>query len=106
MHDPGALTDDPAGGDHGYLESILPAGAPAMSDLTEDELRVAVMKADLYLKTRQGWWETPRNIAILVGTLTVFFASLAGIAGYKLGSQPPQAIVVQFQQPLAVKMVP
>ena len=32
--------------------------------------------------------------------------ALAGIAGYKLGSQPPQAIVVQLQQPIGVKLVP
>jgi hypothetical protein len=77
-----------------------------MSDLTEDELRVAVMKADLYLKTRQGWWETPRNLVIIVGVVAALFSALAGLVGYKLGSQPPQAIVVQFQQPLGVKLVP
>jgi hypothetical protein len=71
-----------------------------MSDLTEDELKVALMKADLLLKTRQGFWETPRNLAIIVGAV----AAIAGLIGFKLGSQPPQAIVVQFQQPLAVKV--
>jgi hypothetical protein len=73
-----------------------------MSDLTEDELRVAVMKVDLLLKRRQGFWETPRNIALIVAAA----AALAGLVGFKLGSQPPQQITVQFQQPLAVKMVP
>ena len=71
-----------------------------MSDLTEDELKVALMKADLLLKTRQGFWESPRNLAIVVGAV----AAIAGLIGFKLGSQPPQAIVVQFQQPLAVKV--
>jgi len=71
-----------------------------MSDLTEDELKVALMKADLLLKTRQGFWESPRNLAIIVGAV----AAIAGLIGFKLGSQPPQAIVVQFQQPLAVKV--
>jgi hypothetical protein len=71
-----------------------------MSDLTQDELKVALMKADLLLKTRQGFWETPRNLAIIVGAV----AAIAGLIGFKLGSQPPQAIVVQFQQPLAVKV--
>ena len=71
-----------------------------MSDLTEDELKVALMKADLLLKTRQGFWETPRNLAIIVGAV----AAIAVLIGFKLGSQPPQAIVVQFQQPLAVKV--
>ena len=77
-----------------------------MSDLTEDELKVAVMKADLYLKTRQGWWETPRNLAIIIGVVAALFGTVTGILGFKLGSQPPQSIVVQFQQPLAVKVVP
>jgi hypothetical protein len=44
--------------------------------------------------------ETPRNLAIIVGAV----AAIAGLIGFKLGSQPPQAIVVQFQQPLAVKV--
>jgi hypothetical protein len=77
-----------------------------MSDLTEDELKVAVMKADLYLKTRQGWWETPRNLALIIGVAAALVGAIAGLVGYKLGSQPPQAIVVQFQQPLGVKLVP
>jgi hypothetical protein len=73
-----------------------------MSDLTEDELRVAVMKVDLLLKRRQHFWETPRNLALIIAAV----AAIAGVIGFKLGSQPPQAIVVQFQQPLAVKMLP
>jgi hypothetical protein len=73
-----------------------------MNDLTEDELRVAVMKVDLLLKRRQGFWETPRNLALIIAAV----AAIAGVIGFKLGSQPPQAIVVQFQQPLAVKILP
>ena len=72
-----------------------------MSGMTEDELKVALMRADLYLKTRQGWWETPRNLALVVGVA----AAVAGVTGFKLGSQP-QSIVVQFQQPLGVKLLP
>ena len=73
-----------------------------MSDLTEDELKVAVMKVDLLLKRRQSFWETPRNLALIIAAV----AAPAGVVGFKLGTQPPQAIVVQFQQPLAVKVVP
>lgn len=73
-----------------------------MSDLTEDELRVAVMKVDLLLKRRQSFWETPRNLALIIAAV----AAIAGVIGFKLGTQPPQAIVVQFQQPLAVKVLP
>jgi hypothetical protein len=77
-------------------------GEPPVSGMTEDELKVALMKADLFLKTRQGWWETPRSLALIVGVA----AAVAGVAGFKLGSQPPQSIVVQFQQPLGVKLLP
>lgn len=73
-----------------------------MSDLTEDELRVAVMKVDLLLKRRQAFWESPRNLALIIAAV----AAIAGIVGFKLGSQPPQSIVVQFQQPLGVKLLP
>ena len=74
-----------------------------MSDLTQDELKVALMKADLLLKTRQGFWETPRNMAVIIGVIAALFGGIAGLVGYKIGSQPPQAIVVQFQQPLKVQ---
>jgi hypothetical protein len=49
-----------------------------MSDLSEDELRLAAMRADLLLKTRQARWETPKAVAM----------------------------VLQFQQPLRVQVTP
>lgn len=39
-------------------------------------------------------WETPRNIAIVVGTAVAIAGAVAGWAGHKLGSQP-QVIQVQ-----------
>jgi hypothetical protein len=72
-----------------------------MSDMTEDELKVAVMKVDLLLKRRQAFWETPRNLTLIVAAA----AAIAGLVGFKLGAQP-QTITVQFQQPLAVKVLP
>lgn len=72
-----------------------------MSDMTEDELRTAVMKVDLLLKRRQSFWETPRNLALIIAAV----AAIAGVIGFKLGNQPPQAIIVQFQQPLGVKLL-
>jgi hypothetical protein len=77
-----------------------------MSDLTKDELRVALMKADLYLKTRQGMWETPRNLAIIVGVAVALAGTAAGIVGFKLGNQPPAPINVHIDQPLVVKVAP
>jgi hypothetical protein len=77
-----------------------------VSDLTEDELRVAVMKVDLLLKRKQAFWETPRHLAIIGGTAAAILAAVFGVLGYKLGSQPPSPIVVQLQQPLSVKVLP
>ncbi len=51
------------------------------------------MGVDVELKSKQAFWETPHNIAILLATAV----AVAGWAGFKLGSQPPQPIVIQFQ---------
>jgi hypothetical protein len=47
-------------------------------------------------------WEVALYIA---GALAVFCLGF-GLVGYRLGNQPPQTIIVQFQQPLQVKLVP
>jgi len=62
-----------------------------MNDDVEDNVRVELMKMDLNLKTKQAFWETPRNIAILLGAV----AAIAGVLGYKAGSEPTR-IVVQY----------
>jgi len=59
----------------------------------ERMIRLRQMGVDVELKTKQAFWETPRNIAILLATAV----AIAGWAGFKLGSQPPQPIVIQFQ---------
>jgi hypothetical protein len=51
--------------------------------------------ADLHLRRKQGFWETPRNIAILVGAT----AALAGAVGFKIGSIPPPPPVVIYLTP-------
>jgi hypothetical protein len=60
-------------------------------DDAERQLRLELMRMDLNLKTKQAFWETPRNIAILLATV----ATLAGLFGYKLGSTAPQPIILQ-----------
>jgi hypothetical protein len=79
-----------------------------MSDAEDEEqkLKVALMRADLDLKTKQTFWETPKAIAIIVATTAGIFTALAGFAGYKLGSQPPQTINVHLDAPLVVQPVP
>jgi len=54
------------------------------------------MQADLKLKTRQAFWETPRNLFVAAAAFAAIVATLAGLAGYKLGSQPPQTIILQL----------
>ena len=65
-----------------------------ISEDEERELRVAVMQADLKLKQKQAFWETPRNLAVIYGALVAGTAAIAGLAGYKLGqsSSPVQVI--------------
>jgi len=66
----------------------------SLTEAEERDLKVAVMKADLDLKQKQGFWETPRNIAILLGAA----AALSGAVGFKIGqSTPPsQTIILQL----------
>jgi hypothetical protein len=54
----------------------------------EEELLVA----DLILKRKQVAWETPKNIAIVVGVAVALASAAAGFIGYKIGAQPPQQI--------------
>jgi hypothetical protein len=75
-----------------------------MSDLSEDELRLAAMRADLLLKTRQARWETPKAVAMVLLAAAAISAA-GGIANWLWPSRP-QSIVVQFQQPLRVQVTP
>ena len=55
------------------------------------------MRADLKLKEKQSFWETPRNLAVIFGALVAGVAAIAGLAGYKLGqSTPQQPIIIQL----------
>lgn len=53
------------------------------------------MQIDQRLKEKQSFWETPRNLAILLGAVAAIVATVAGLAGYRAGQQsstPPQII--------------
>ena len=64
----------------------------AISEGEEQELRVAVMQADLKLKQKQAFWETPRNIAVLLGVAV----AVAGVLSFKLGqNSPPVQVIFQ-----------
>ena len=69
----------------------------ADENLTTDEfMRSELLRLDVLLRKKQAWWETPRNFAILLGVLAALFGAL----GYKIGSAPPQPIIVHIDQPL------
>jgi hypothetical protein len=53
----------------------------------ERELRIKVMQADLLLKQRQAFWETPRNLALIIAAAV----GIAGVVGFKLGQREPAA---------------
>jgi hypothetical protein len=72
-----------------------------MTEEDERELRCAVMQADLDLKRKQSFWETPKAIAIIVGAT----AAIAGVLGYKIGSTPPAPTQIVFQ-PGAIQVLP
>ena len=55
------------------------------------------MAADLSLKTKQAFWETPRNIVLIVAAV----AGIAGVRGFKLGQREPQQQPIIIQVPAA-----
>lgn len=63
--------------------------------MTEDELRRELLMLDLELRRKQAFWETPRNLALVLGAVAAIAAAVAGLAGYKLGSQPPPTVIIQ-----------
>ena len=59
-----------------------------MTDDPEKQLKLELLAIELRLKRKQEFWETPRNVAILVGVT----AAIAAAIGYWLrGSAPPPA---------------
>lgn len=71
-----------------------------MSGITDAELKRALTEIDILLKRKQAFWETPRNLAIIVGVLVALAGTLAGFVGFQIGSRPPQTIIVHLDQPL------
>jgi hypothetical protein len=68
-----------------------------MAEPTDDELKRELLLMDIQLRRRQIAWETPRNIAIIVGATAAIMGAIGGFIGYKIGQTPP--VVIQVQQP-------
>jgi hypothetical protein len=54
------------------------------------------MQADLDLRKKQIAWETPRNIAILVGAVAAITGAIAGWTGYRIGQNTPPPVPPQI----------
>jgi hypothetical protein len=67
----------------------------AMTDDEEKQFRQELLMADLDLRRKQGFWETPRNIVILLGVAV----AIAGALGYKIGREPSPPPVVIYLTP-------
>lgn len=73
--------------------------------IDEQVLKVALMQADLSLKRKQGFWETPRNLAIILGTGLAIVTAVGSVAGWRfgttLGQQSAQTVrvVIVHEEP-------
>jgi hypothetical protein len=56
------------------------------------------MQADLTLKRRQAFWETPKGFAAVIAALAVTIGAIGGIVGYQIG-RTPQAVTQQVILP-------
>lgn len=65
----------------------------------EKELRQELLAMDMNLRRKQAFWETPRNLAIVLGAAVAATAAVAGYLGYQTGRNPPPPlppIVIQL----------
>ena len=60
-----------------------------MADDEEKQLRLELLAADLKLRRKQEFWETPRNIAILVGVAMAIAAAIGFWFGRSFTPQGP-----------------
>jgi hypothetical protein len=54
------------------------------------------MRHDLAVKPKQGFWETPRNLYIILGVFLAGVAILAFWVGFGLARDTPRMIVIQL----------
>jgi hypothetical protein len=65
--------------------------------LSEGRWRMELLKMDLELRRKQVFWETPRNLAIVLGAMAAIFAAVFGVLGYKIGQTPaPPPVIINL----------
>ena len=68
-----------------------------MTDDEEKELKQELLAMDLQLRRKQTFWETPRNLAIVVGAAVAIAGAGAGFLGYKIGQTPaPPPVIINL----------
>ena len=80
---------------------MMPLDEGVADHLNEGRLKLELLKMDIELRRKQTFWETPRNLAIVLGAMAALFAAIFGALGYKIG-QTPQTINVHLDAPLAI----
>jgi len=64
------------------------------------------MTTDLKLKALQGFWETPRNLAIVVTAFAAIVATVAGLAGYRAGQNASAGTPQIIFMPGSIQVLP
>jgi hypothetical protein len=68
--------------------------------LSEGRLRLELLKMDIELRRKQVAWETPRNIALVVGAAVALAGLAFGVLGYKIGQTPaPPPVIINLPAP-------
>jgi hypothetical protein len=63
-----------------------------MTDDDEKELKRELLAVELRLRRKQEFWETPRNIAILVGLAAAIAAAIGFCLGYQFKGPPAPGV--------------
>lgn len=71
-------------------------------------LDLELKSVDATLKRRHSFWETPRNLVVVIGTIVAICTGLGslatGLVAYRLGQESPKQdrpIVIQLVRPPA-----
>ena len=79
---------------------MTPLNEGVADHLNEGRLKLELLKMDIELRRKQTFWETPRNLAIVLGAMAAVFAAVFGVLGYKIGQTPsPPPVIINLPQP-------